>query len=291
MDNILLQKAIEYAQRGWYVFPCREKDSKPFINKKGKEVIIPMKAPYLKGGFKSCTTDINLIKQWWTRYPEACIGVSCGHSDLTVIDIDVRNGKKGFDSFMSMNVSDEGALHAVTASGGLHVVYKGSINSHANVKAGVDVRSIGAYFIVPPSYIYENGEKKNYITADDWNREPIAIPANLQEKLDWLRGKEKKQVSQKIYPTESLDKTIERVKKALERLPQWMVDDYFTWVNIGIALKTLGESGFSLWDNWSKKSSKYDYDALLYRWENFQPSSITIATIFHYAKNAPKELV
>ena len=67
MDNILLQKAIEYAQRGWYVFPCREKDSKPFINKKGKEVIIPMKAPYLKGGFKSCTTDINFIKQGKTE--------------------------------------------------------------------------------------------------------------------------------------------------------------------------------------------------------------------------------
>lgn len=291
MDNILLEKAIEYVHRGWYVFPCREKDSKPFINDKGKEVVVPAKAPYLRGGFKSSTRDLSLIKSWWKKYPEACIGVSCEPSGLTVIDVDVRNGKKGFDSFVSMNVSDEGALHAVTASGGLHIIYKGLINSHANVKAGVDVRSIGAYFIVPPSYIWENGEKKHYIMADDWNREPIKIPTNLEEKLDWLRGKEKKQVSQKQYPKESLDKTILRVKKALDTLPQWMVEDYFTWVNIGMALKTLGESGFSLWDNWSRKSNKYDYDALLYRWENFQPNSITIASIFHYARNAPKELV
>lgn len=289
MENILLQEAIEYARRGWFVFPCREKDSKPFITPKGKEIIIPAKAPYNKGGFKMATRDEKQIKLWWEKHPEACIGVNCGDSNLTVIDIDVRDGKKGFDSFLTMNISDQGALHSITASGGLHLVYKGVMSSHANVKAGVDIRSRGAYFITPPSYIYENNEKKIYTRVGDWKVEPIEIPSNLEDRFDWLKGKEKKQGT-RSYPSESLDKTIERVRVALDKIPQWVCDDYFTWVNVGMALKTLGEDGFTLWDNWSRKSSKYDYDALLYRWENFQPTEITIASIFYYAKQAPKEI-
>jgi len=103
MENILLQSALKYAKRGWHVFPTREKDSKPFINDKGKEIIIPMKAPYVKSGFKSCTTDESTIKEWWKKYPEAGIGISCGHSGIVVVDIDIRDGKKGFDSFASLD--------------------------------------------------------------------------------------------------------------------------------------------------------------------------------------------
>lgn len=290
MKNILLEKAIEYARRGWYVFPTREKPSKPFKNEKGKTVVIPTKAPYNKGGLNMATTFPPQIKEWWEKYPQAAIGVNCGKSGITVLDIDVRDGKKGFDSFASMGINDQGALHSITASGGLHIVYKGTMSSHANVKAGVDIRSNGAYFIVPPSYIYEDGLKKEYKMADDWNREPVELPKDLEEKFDWLRGKEKKQVSQKEYPKENLDKTIKRVKKALDNMPQWVCEDYFCWVNTGMALKTLGEEGFSLWSEWSKKSEKYDEDALIYRWENFHPNEITIATIFYYAKQAPKEI-
>lgn len=290
VKNVLLQKAIEYARRGWHVFPCREKDSKPFVNQKGKEIVIPMKAPYNKGGLNMATRDENQIKLWWDKHPEACIGVNCGLSGITVIDIDVRDGKKGFYSFLTMGISDQGAFHAITASGGLHLVYSGTMSSHANVKAGVDIRSNGAYFIVPPSYLYEDGKKKFYKQVGDWNGQPLELPSNLEDKFNWLKGKEKKQVSQKEYPKESLDKTTKRVKIALEKIPQWVCEDYFTWINVGMALKTLGEEGFSLWNEWSKKSSKYDEDALIYRWENFQPNEITIASIFYYAKQAPKEI-
>ncbi len=291
MKNLLLEQALNYAKRGWYVFPCREKDSRPFINKKGKEIVIPAKAPYNSGGLNRATRDENQIREWWGKHPEACIGINCGLSNLTVIDIDVRDGKKGFDSFLTMGISDQGALHSITASGGLHLIYRGTMSSHANVKAGVDVRSNGAYIIAPPSYLYEDGKKKVYTQVGNWDDEPSELPSNLEDKFNWLKGKEKKQVSLNKYPKENLDKTIKRVEAALEKIPQWVCDDYFTWISVGMALKTLGEDGFSLWNKWSMKSEKYDEDALLYRWENFQPNEITIASIFYYAKQAPKEIV
>lgn len=290
MENILLKKAIEYANRGWYVFPCREKPSRPFLSKNGKEIIIRPKAPYIKHGFQNASTDVDQISEWWNRYPNAGIGISCGASNLVVLDIDVRDGKQGFENFMKMGISEEGALHAKTPSGGVHIIYKGLMNSHANVKIGVDVRSKGAYIVAPPSWILEDGQKKFYSQSDDWNREPVCVPAELEYKLNWLRGKDKKKETNKKPFFDNSPIGIKRVEKALETLPQWMCDDYFSWVNIGMALKTLGDAGFSLWDKWSKKSDKYDPEALEMRWDKFVPNEITVASIFYYAKKAPKKL-
>lgn len=294
MSNILLESAIKYAKRGWAVFPTREVESKPFIvvTKSGekKTKTMPVKSPYCREGFTEATKNVSIITEWWKKYPEAGIGIFCEASNLVVVDIDVRDGKRGFDNFMKMNIPDEGALHAVTPSGGVHIIYSGLMNSHANVKTGVDIRSKGAYFVAPPSWIYEDGIKKSYIEADDWNKEPVPVPLSLEEELEKLRGKEVRNKEKKasIAPTETFEETISRVRKALDKIPTWVCDDYFTWVNVGMALKTLGEQGFELWDSWSRKSSKYDKDALVYRWDKFEPRDITIATIFYYAKNTSK---
>jgi len=49
--NYTLQAALEYALKGWDVFPV-----------KGGE-----KAPLIPGGFKNATTDAEQIKQWWLQ--------------------------------------------------------------------------------------------------------------------------------------------------------------------------------------------------------------------------------
>lgn len=285
-EKTLLEKAIEYTNRGWYVFPCREIPGKTYINEKGKKVTPKVKSPYTHAGFKDATLDINTIKQWWTRWPNAGIGISCGHSNLVVVDIDIRDGKNGFDNFMKMNISDEGALHAITPSGGVHIIYSGKIDSHANVKIGVDIRSEGAYIVAPPSWILEdNGEKTFYREADDWNRTPVKMPASLESELNKLRGmQDKSERKRTTVSNEPIQKTIDRLEKALNDLDQWRCEDYFEWVAIGLALKTIGIDGFTLWNNWSKKSSKYDYEALEDRWDKFKPKDISIASIFYKAK-------
>lgn len=292
MDNFLLENAIKYAERGWYVFPTREKeyipkrDGKPIIkNKKGDILILKSKSPYFKGGFQNATKDINQIKTWWRKFPEAGIGVSCGHSGLVVVDIDIKGDGQGFENFLKMEIPDEGALHASTPSGGLHIIYSGNMSSHANVKAGVDIRSEGAYFLVPPSYIYYGSEKKSYLKLDDWERTPIVFPDNLKERYDFLRHNGERK-PKKEYPHGT---DIERVKKALDSLPTSYADDYFMWVRVGLTLKTLGDEGLPLWNEWSKKSDKYNEDDLLYKWEKLIPKDITIGTLFYYAKHAPKD--
>lgn len=285
MTNTLLEEAIKYTERGWFVFPCRIRPSRPFLTPKGKEKILPPKSPLYKGGLNNATTDKKQIMEWWTKTPQAAIGVNCGLSNLIVVDIDMhKEGVSGFDNWMKLNISDEGALHASTPSNGLHIIYSGITNSYGDENVAVDVRSRGSYFIVPPSYILsKSGQYKKYIPLDDWSRTPVNAPCSLMEKLDLLRGKNKTENKRKTVISESIDKQINKAKKALEKLPQEYCEEYYKWINVGLSLKSLGDQGFLLWDDWSKRSSKYDGEDLEYRWDKFEPREIGLGSLMFWA--------
>jgi putative DNA primase/helicase len=75
----MLSEALDYAKRGWYVFPCREKSGNPY-NRNG-EMYTPMeKTPYTYRGLDDASTDETQIKEWWRQWPDAMIGVNAGKS-------------------------------------------------------------------------------------------------------------------------------------------------------------------------------------------------------------------
>src|SRR5262249_33296776 len=83
----------------------------------------------------------------------------------------------------------------------------------------------------------------------------------------------------------------ERVQKALTFIK---ADDYFRWVQVGMALKhDLGDAGFALWDEWSKTApDKYAENkgnsGLEAKWRSFRQrrKPIRTATIFFWARQA-----
>lgn len=58
------------------------------------------------------------------------------------------------------------------------------------------------------------------------------------------------------------------------------------WVKVGLALRTLGQEGFALWDAWSESSEKYNAEDQQTRWEGFQTGKVNIETVFYLAKAA-----
>jgi hypothetical protein len=75
-----------------------------------------------------------------------------------------------------------------------------------------------------------------------------------------------------------------RIRDALFRIDP---DDRDTWLQIGMALKDhMGESGHSLWDEWSRQSPKYNERNQDSIWKSFRKNGITIGTLFHHAKQA-----
>ena len=85
MSNILLDAAIDYASRGLAVFPQKPRE----------------KAPITAHGVHEATTNFEQIDKWWSRYPNANIGIACGKisGGLLVVDLDRKpNGVDGLDS-------------------------------------------------------------------------------------------------------------------------------------------------------------------------------------------------
>ena len=73
MDNEFLNAALGYAAQGLYVFPIKPRGKTPLTNH----------------GFKDASTDPEQIRAWWTRWPDANIGITTGKaSGFWVLDLD-----------------------------------------------------------------------------------------------------------------------------------------------------------------------------------------------------------
>lgn len=85
-------------------------------------------------------------------------------------------------------------------------------------------------------------------------------------------------------PWHPRDDDDERVRSALMSIPTEAMDRW-KWVQIGMGLKAhFGEGGLELWDAWSRRSKHYDRRGLERAWRSFRRSGVTIATVFHQAR-------
>lgn len=169
---MMLEHALDYAAAGWRVLPLRE------TLERGK-------APYVAGGVHSATTDVDIVRDWWRRWPNAMIGASIPPG-VVVIDVDPRNGGS-LEALESLNDGQSTPTLAVrTGGGGWHFYYSAPLevaaamsdNLHddkGRVVAGIDVIKPGKKPIVlPPSIHPETGK------AYEWaNSLPagMALPA------------------------------------------------------------------------------------------------------------------
>src|SRR5215469_11221378 len=111
--NPLLAAALAYAARGWAVFPLQPGGKKPMAG---------------SNGFKDATIDHAQIEAWWTKNPDANIGIATGAaSGISVLDVDVKawENKHGNASLRGLT-EQYGALPdtpvQVTWSGGFQYI-------------------------------------------------------------------------------------------------------------------------------------------------------------------------
>lgn len=146
----LLDAALNYAARGWPVFPLTP----------GK------KTPATRHGVKDSTTDLDRITAWWTRTPDAGIGIATGPTaGIWVLDIDIDTTKDGRDTLADLETQHgqlPDTLTQLTPSGGEHRVFIWPTshdirNSQSGrIGAGLDVRGDGGYICAEPTTL-DNG--------------------------------------------------------------------------------------------------------------------------------------
>jgi putative DNA primase/helicase len=151
-----LEAALDYASRGWPVFPCHPETKQP----------LTPKAEGGNGGLKAASTDTRVINTWWRKHPTAMIGVPTGPSiGAFVVDLDA-----GIDAKTGEVFEVDGLIAALehkigcrlpptcsvaTPRGGRHLYFRVPDGECPGNRAGlvprVDIRGTGGYVIVPPS--------------------------------------------------------------------------------------------------------------------------------------------
>jgi hypothetical protein len=155
-----LDAALNYAHRGWHVFPNWPGNKSPCVgadrDHAGRKIA-------KTGGLYKATTDAALISTWWKRWPSAMIGVRTGAaSGVWAIDPDAAKepGKPDGAAAWRGLVREHGAVHThthLTPGGGKHLLFKWDhrrpvSNSEGLLKdTGINVRGEGGYVIAPPS--------------------------------------------------------------------------------------------------------------------------------------------
>ncbi|MBW4512856.1 MAG: bifunctional DNA primase/polymerase [Scytonematopsis contorta HA4267-MV1] len=81
----------------------------------------------------------------------------------------------------------------------------------------------------------------------------------------------------------TFDTDIQAALTFLEVLNPSYAEDYSTWIQIGMALKSVSPSLLRAWDSWSQLSSKYKPGECAYKWQSFRREGITIRTLAKYA--------
>lgn len=133
--------AMRCAKKGWPVFPLNGK--------------IPM----IAHGLNAASTDPTQIREWWTRWPDANIGLCTGAAaGIWVLDLDNKPDKNGIASIDALE-SEHGVtpptLTIRTGSGGFHAYFAAptdrEVRNRTAVRPGIDVRGDGGYVVAPPS--------------------------------------------------------------------------------------------------------------------------------------------
>jgi len=138
-DNTPLDCALDFAKRGYYVFPVKKGNSKE---------------PCEVGWQNKSTVDPAEVRTMAARHPDCNWGLDCDKSGLSIIDIDCKPGRpNGYETIKALPPV-ESPFTVLTPSGGQHRYFRGSTKSTASVIGpSVDSKSKGGYVLIPGSVV------------------------------------------------------------------------------------------------------------------------------------------
>jgi len=185
----LLDLALQYAKRGWCVFPLDGK--KPFAHSRS---------------FKDATLDRATIEQMFRLHPNANIGIATGGvSGIWVLDIDGEGGERGFLAAQQLETEVEETYEVLTGKG-RHLYFLQPHNVATKNQASgslgpqIDIRGDGGYVVAAGSVHPDTGKEYKHVGIDM----PVLAPEWLFEHA--ARDKQKKNEEPKQVFTGTIKK-------------------------------------------------------------------------------------
>lgn len=217
----------------WSVFPVQQNDKKPY--------------PFLRNsenqrGFYVATSNEEQILFWEKMYKGCNWALRTGSaSGCWVLDIDVKNGARGEESFFDIlgtNKDFPNTLSVKTPTGGIHYYFEmePGVRTLTNTGkfGGIDVRADGGYVLIPPSVI--NGSAYEYLNEGKILKAP-----------EWLK--------KKLFPIKSPSKSdapIERIEQSdyrADSMSKYLLSKYLPKAIKGMRNKTLMDMLCQMRDN------------------------------------------
>jgi len=238
VQNEMLTAALEYAARGWHVFPL-------LAGCKGSEP----GAHLLKNGHLGASSDPATVRQWWTQWPDANIGMSLAASGLVALDPDTYKADCEWSAFIADKPMVETLLQR-SARGGQHYVFTAEAGAKfpGQLCGGVDIKHEG-YIMVAPS-TFEGGRY-------EWQTDiaPVACPA-------WVPRKGQGESKRRAQPVGSKPADPARLAE-VRRLLFFLdpdADGYDKWKERLMAIHQASggsDAGLALVEEWSQQGEKY----------------------------------
>ena len=181
-----LAAAIRQAEAGIPIFPAkifRRDDSERWSKK-----------PFITGWQNKATTHKEIIRGWWSQFPDAVPAISLADVSLVAIDVDQHESADGISAFTALIDGHDLPVGPVThtASGGLHYIFRQPEtgerlgNGKGELPRGVDVRGDGG-FIVAAGAVRSDGltyssDENAPEFAEAYSRDQIPVlPKFLEE--------------------------------------------------------------------------------------------------------------
>ncbi|NLA68296.1 MAG: DUF3987 domain-containing protein [Gammaproteobacteria bacterium] len=252
-----LDYALRYGGLGWAVVPLYG-----LIAGKcacgGAECKSPGKHPHrdlVPHGVHDSSKDPARITDWFTRVPQANIGIATGApSGFDALDVDPRNGG---DDTLADAEHKHGKLPdtalQLTGGGGYHYLLSHDPGKRLRSPGrGIDIKSSGGYIVVEPSSHVSGGTYAWEGSADPTDGHPIApAPAWLATPAPQIAASTTTAGVGYLPPQRIAD-----LRSALAHLD---ASEYHVWISVGQALhSTEAPEAFEIWDTWSQGAVNYD---------------------------------
>jgi hypothetical protein len=214
-------------------------------------------------------------------WPGCGVGVALGRtSGIVALDWDYDGGVKEV-----LEAITPGSLVKKVGSKGYTAFYKysGEVTKRWNVggERVLELLSDGTQTVLPPSIHPDTGKPYYWstnhdLTSIDWD-DLAPLPADFAAQIEralapYTATGSSGGSGNMGAETEAFDLPQDQIDEICAALAFIPADDRDVWVDVGMSLKSVGEKGFFIWDNWSKRSEKYDSKAaasMRSRWNGF----------------------
>lgn len=271
------------------------------------------KHPILKDGFKIASNDPAQVSAWWSRYPNANIGLACSANGLFVVDVDRHEGANdGFRSLEDFEITkgdefgdmNEGRVFSTitqeTGGGGVHMIFavpdwmQAAPAGLGKKFPSVDFKFNGYILLEPSNHISgltykfereENGDSPSFANLIDGKIPPL--PRAIADFIKKSQSPDYVPQRFTFAPRDLDNEDYEQIEEALTYADFGSVS-HDERVQIGMAIQSAmpDAQGNALFLDWVARGlgSKFKPHKANRQWRTFKAAGgRTVATLFKIA--------